>query len=342
MRRSRVQFPLSAPRKSWSEAISLPRVGSERVHPRSIQDFGLASHSCGDRFANAAPACGSSSSSCRAIPRGPRPPAQQDRPRHQARCATGAGRAGQRGVGGQLRGDPYDVGELLERWLEHVDDHLSPTTVREYRRLAAKFCTRPRHACRCVASRPTRSTATTGGSPTSAGSRRPRSVTSTPCCGGALGQAVRWGWLPGEPGGHRLAAEVRRREIQPPPISRHPRSARGRRGARPRFRRAAPRARRDGRAARRSVRAPVVRPRPRGWHGGHPPINRVRPRRHRREGHQDPLGPPPRPRPRDDRRRSAPAHVDALAVHVPMRRRAGRLRLQLDARTAQRRSTPTP
>jgi hypothetical protein len=29
------------------------------------------------------------------------------------------------------------LGELLERWLDHVGERLSPTTVREYRRLVA-------------------------------------------------------------------------------------------------------------------------------------------------------------------------------------------------------------
>ena len=40
---------------------------------------------------------------------------------------------------GRFVATPATFGELLDRWLEHVDDHLSPTTVREYRRLAAKL-----------------------------------------------------------------------------------------------------------------------------------------------------------------------------------------------------------
>ena len=39
---------------------------------------------------------------------------------------------------GRFVATPATFGELLDRWLEHVDDHLSPTTVREYRRLAGK------------------------------------------------------------------------------------------------------------------------------------------------------------------------------------------------------------
>jgi integrase len=39
---------------------------------------------------------------------------------------------------GQVNASNMTVAALLERWLDHVGEQLSPTTVREYRRLVAK------------------------------------------------------------------------------------------------------------------------------------------------------------------------------------------------------------
>ena len=114
---------------------------------------------------------------------------------------------------------PATFGELLDRWLEHVDDHLSPTTVREYRRLAAKLLHPElgsvplrRLTTQRIDGYYRRLTHERGLSPASV--RHVHAVLS-----GALGQAVRWGWLPVNPAATASLPRMRRREIQPPPIS---------------------------------------------------------------------------------------------------------------------------
>ena len=40
---------------------------------------------------------------------------------------------------GQISSSSTTLGELLTRWLEHIEDQLSPTTAREYRRLVTNM-----------------------------------------------------------------------------------------------------------------------------------------------------------------------------------------------------------
>ena len=39
---------------------------------------------------------------------------------------------------GKISSSTTTLADLLDRWLEHVAEHLSPTTIREYRRLVAR------------------------------------------------------------------------------------------------------------------------------------------------------------------------------------------------------------
>ena len=117
-------------------------------------------------------------------------------------------------------------GELLDRWLEHVDDQLSPTTVREYRRLSTKLLHPDlgnvplrRVTTQRIDSYYGRLSRERGLSPASV--RHVHAVIR-----GALGQARSLGLDTGQPGRDRVATEA------PPPGDpaagdrRHPRSAR--------------------------------------------------------------------------------------------------------------------
>jgi Phage integrase, N-terminal SAM-like domain len=101
MRRSWVQFPLWAPESSWSGCIS----GLNLRDPTS----GRASQ--------------------------------------LSRTVRGTKREGQRALAAlvaevsaaKVLSSSMTLGELLARWLDHVDEQLSPTTVREYRRLVTRM-----------------------------------------------------------------------------------------------------------------------------------------------------------------------------------------------------------
>ena len=149
------------------------------------------------------------------------------RARQLSRTVSGTKREAQRTLAtlvsevsaGRFVATPSTFGELLDRWLEHVGDHLSPTTVREYRRLANKLLHPDlgnvplrRLTTQRIDGYYRRLTHERGLSPASV--RHVHAVIR-----GALGQAVRWGWLPVNPATTASPPKMRRREIQPPPIS---------------------------------------------------------------------------------------------------------------------------
>jgi integrase len=110
-------------------------------------------------------------------------------------------------------------GELLDRWLEHVADQLSPTTVREYRRLSTKLLHPDlgklplrRLTTQRIDSYYARLARERGLSPASI--RHVHAVIR-----GALGQALRRGWIPANPAATASPPKLRRREIQPPAIA---------------------------------------------------------------------------------------------------------------------------
>jgi integrase len=118
---------------------------------------------------------------------------------------------------GRGQGTRATLSELLDPWWEHKQPHLSPTTAREYKRLIDQRL-RP-----------------------DLGSRRLDAITAAVLDGyylrlqkdrglapssirqfhavlrGALGQAVKWGWLPSNPARDATLPKARRKEIDPPP-----------------------------------------------------------------------------------------------------------------------------
>ena len=76
----------------------------------------------------------------------PRDPAS-GRASQLSRTVHGTKREGQRALAalvadvsaGKVLSSSMTLGELLTRWLDHVDEQLSPTTVREYRRLVTRM-----------------------------------------------------------------------------------------------------------------------------------------------------------------------------------------------------------
>jgi integrase len=110
-------------------------------------------------------------------------------------------------------------GELLDRWLEHVGDQLSPTTVREYRRLSTELLHPDlgkvplrRVTTQRIDSYYGRLGRERGLSPASV--RHVHAVIR-----GALGQALRRGWIPVNPATTASPPKLWRREIQPPAIA---------------------------------------------------------------------------------------------------------------------------
>jgi integrase len=111
------------------------------------------------------------------------------------------------------------LGEVLDRWLAHVGDRLSATTVREYRRLVAtrigpdlgKLSLRRVTAQRLDAYYVTLGREH-GLSPATI--RHIHAVLR-----GSLGQAVRWGWIPSNPAATASPPKLRKREITPPAMT---------------------------------------------------------------------------------------------------------------------------
>lgn len=110
------------------------------------------------------------------------------------------------------------LGELLARWLDHVEERLSPTTIREYRRLVTTMIVPDLGKLKLSCVTTQRLDAYYAGlvrerdlSPASV--RHVHAVLR-----GALGQAVKWGWIPTNPAASASPPKIRRREINPPAI----------------------------------------------------------------------------------------------------------------------------
>jgi integrase len=144
-----------------------------------------------------------------------------------SRTVRGTKREGQRALAalvaevsaGKVLSSSMTLGELLARWLDHVDEQLSPTTVREYRRLVTRMIepdlgklTLRRVTTQRLDAYYTSLTRERGLSPTSV--RHVHAVLR-----GALGQAVRWGWIPANAAATASPPKIRRREINPPAIN---------------------------------------------------------------------------------------------------------------------------
>ena len=119
---------------------------------------------------------------------------------------------------GKVTSTAKTLGELLDQWLEHVDQQLSPTTVREYRRLVAKTIGPDlgdlrlgRVTTKRVDDYYAQLTAERGLSPATI--RHIHAVLR-----GAFGQAVKWGMVPMNPIVGTTPPKLRQREIRPPSI----------------------------------------------------------------------------------------------------------------------------
>ena len=111
------------------------------------------------------------------------------------------------------------LAELFDRWLEHVSEQLSPTTVREYRRLVKQLIS-PDLGKLPVRRVSTQRLDTYYGILTRERGLSPASVRHVHAVmRGALGQAVRWGWIPANPAATASPPRLRRREISPPAIA---------------------------------------------------------------------------------------------------------------------------
>jgi integrase len=120
---------------------------------------------------------------------------------------------------GRISSSTMSLADLLERWLDHVSEQLSPTTVREYRRLVKKLISPDlgKLTLRRISTQRLDTYYATlarerGLSPASV--RHVHAVMR-----GALGQAVRWGWIPANPAAAASPPRLRRREISPPAIA---------------------------------------------------------------------------------------------------------------------------
>lgn len=108
--------------------------------------------------------------------------------------------------------------DLLRRWLDHIDGELSPTTLREYRRLVAK-----RIGPQLGSLRLSRVTAHRLDSYYASLRREeglaPGSVRKIHAVlRGALGQAVRWGMIPSNPAVNASPPRTARSDVNPPQL----------------------------------------------------------------------------------------------------------------------------
>jgi integrase len=155
------------------------------------------------------------------------PDSTRPRARQLTRTVQGTKREAQRELAslvgevsaGRFVSTATTFGELLDRWLEHVGDQLSPTTVREYRRLSTKLL----HPD--LGKVPLRRLTTQRIDNYYVRLARERGLSSASIrhvhavIRGALGQALRWGWIPVNPAATASPPKLRRREIQPPAIA---------------------------------------------------------------------------------------------------------------------------
>ena len=148
------------------------------------------------------------------------------RARQLSRTVHGTKREAQRALAalvtevsaGKITSSTTTLRELLTRWLDHVADQLSPTTVREYRRLVSKMIEPDlgKLTLRRVTTQRLDAYYATLSRERGLSAASVRHVHAV--LRGALGQAVRWGWIPTNPAASASPPKIRRREINPPAI----------------------------------------------------------------------------------------------------------------------------
>jgi integrase len=155
----------------------------------------------------------------------PRDPTQA-RARQLSRTVHGTKREAQRALAeligqvsaGKVSSAATPLSELLARWLDHVAEQLSPTTLREYRRLVRTMLDPD------LGRLPLRRVTAQRIDAYYASLARERELSPASIrhvhavLRGALGQAVRWGWIPTNPATNASPPKLRSREITPPPM----------------------------------------------------------------------------------------------------------------------------
>jgi integrase len=153
--------------------------------------------------------------------------ATSPRARQLSRTVQGTKREAQRALAalvteasaGKISSSTTTLAELLDRWLEHVAEQLLPTTVREYRRLVARMIA-PDLGSLMLRRVTTQRLDAYYASLVRERELSPSSVRHVHAVlRGALGQAVRWGWIPTNPAASASPPKVPRREINPPAIA---------------------------------------------------------------------------------------------------------------------------
>ena len=149
------------------------------------------------------------------------------RARQLSRTVHGTKRDAQRALAGligkvsagKISSTATPLSELLDRWLDHVSEQLSPTTVREYRRLVRTMLDPD------LGKLPLRRVTTQRIDAYYASLARERGLSPASIrhvhavLRGALGQAVRWGWISSNLAVSASPPKLRRREITPPPMN---------------------------------------------------------------------------------------------------------------------------
>ena len=149
------------------------------------------------------------------------------RTRQTSRTVHGTKREAQRALAalvaevssGKVSSNSETLAQLLTRWLDHVGEQLSPTTAREYRRLVATLI-EP-----ALGSLTLRRVTTHRLDVFYSGLVRDRGLSPSSVrqvhavLRGALGQAVRWGWIPTNPAATASPPKRRPREITPPAMA---------------------------------------------------------------------------------------------------------------------------
>jgi integrase len=149
------------------------------------------------------------------------------RSRQLSRTVHGTKREAQRALAalvtevsaGKVNSSNTTVAALLERWLDHVGEQLSPTTVREYRRLVAKRIGPDlgKLALRQVSAQRLDAYYVALGRDHALSPATIRHIHAV--LRGSLGQAVRWGWIPANPAASASPPKQRRAVISPPGIA---------------------------------------------------------------------------------------------------------------------------
>lgn len=153
--------------------------------------------------------------------------AASGRARQLSRMQPGTKREAQRALSalvaevsaGKISSSSTTLNELLARWLDQVEDQLSPTTAREYRRLVTNMIGPDLGTTRLGKLSTQRIDAYYAAlvrqRGLSAGSVRHVHAVLR----GSLGQAVKWGWIPVNPAVSASPPKIRRKEINPPSLA---------------------------------------------------------------------------------------------------------------------------